>query len=185
MTPEEQARLQKRMQEWAALTPDQRRAAREKYREFEQLPTKERQVILEKWDQYKQELAQKPAAAPAQESNPPADSAAAESTQPAPGLPPQADTQPVAATPPLSSRRDCGRGADAAAAASLVRRLAAMVYEALVVAAVLLIANFPFAGASTARLEGLSRHLFQAYLFLVLGAATSSGAGAAADRRCR
>ena len=79
MTPEEQARLQKRMQEWAALTPDQRRAAREKYREFEQLPTKERQVILEKWDQYKQELAQKPPAAPAQESNPPADSAAAES----------------------------------------------------------------------------------------------------------
>ena len=56
-----------------------------------------------------------------------------------------------------------------AAAASLVRRLAAMVYEALVVAAVLLIASFPFAGASTARLEGLSRHLFQVYLFLVLG----------------
>src|SRR5215210_3123138 len=31
MKPAEQQRLQKRMQEWAALTPDERRAAREKY----------------------------------------------------------------------------------------------------------------------------------------------------------
>jgi uncharacterized RDD family membrane protein YckC len=53
--------------------------------------------------------------------------------------------------------------------APLARRLAAMVYEGLVVAAILLIASFPFAGAATTRLEGLSRHLFQAYLFLVLG----------------
>jgi uncharacterized RDD family membrane protein YckC len=53
--------------------------------------------------------------------------------------------------------------------ASRIRRLAAMVYEGLVVTAILLIASFPFAGASTARLEGLTRHLFQAYLFLVLG----------------
>ena len=53
--------------------------------------------------------------------------------------------------------------------ASRVRRLAAMVYEGLVVAAILLVASVPFAGASTARLEGLTRHLFQAYLFLVLG----------------
>ena len=52
---------------------------------------------------------------------------------------------------------------------SLLRRLAAMTYEGLVVAAILLIASFPFAGASTARLEGVTRHLFQAYLVLVLG----------------
>jgi hypothetical protein len=88
MTPEEQTRLQKRMQEWATLTPDQRRAAREKYREFEQLPTQERQAIREKWDQYKQELAQKPAPepalepAPAQEAEKPGEGAAAEATQP-------------------------------------------------------------------------------------------------------
>jgi Protein of unknown function (DUF3106) len=100
MSPEEQVRLQKRMQEWATLTPDQRRAAREKYREFEQLPTKEREVIREKWDQYKQELAQKPPAAPVPGSNPPADSAAAESVQPAAeGAQPPAATQPVAETP--------------------------------------------------------------------------------------
>ena len=54
-------------------------------------------------------------------------------------------------------------------AAPLVRRLAAMVYEALVVAAILLIASFPFHGAATGRLDEAARHLFQAYLFLVVG----------------
>jgi uncharacterized RDD family membrane protein YckC len=63
-----------------------------------------------------------------------------------------------------------GEGVPPRAAASIARRLAAMVYEGLVVAAILLLAGFPFAGAATARLEdGLTRHLFQAYLFLVLG----------------
>jgi uncharacterized RDD family membrane protein YckC len=62
-----------------------------------------------------------------------------------------------------------GEGMPPRTGASLVRRLAAMAYEGLVVAAILLIAAFPFTGASTARLDGLTRHLFQAYLFLVLG----------------
>jgi uncharacterized RDD family membrane protein YckC len=44
-----------------------------------------------------------------------------------------------------------------------------MAYESLVVAAILLVASFAFLGATTVRLEGLARHLFQAYLFLVLG----------------
>jgi uncharacterized RDD family membrane protein YckC len=44
-----------------------------------------------------------------------------------------------------------------------------MTYEGLVVLAILLIASLPFAGAATGRLEGAARHLFQAYLFLVLG----------------
>jgi uncharacterized RDD family membrane protein YckC len=62
-----------------------------------------------------------------------------------------------------------GEGTPPIAAASLVRRLAAMAYEGLVVAAILLIAAFPFAGAATARLDGPTRHLFQAYLVLVVG----------------
>jgi uncharacterized RDD family membrane protein YckC len=62
-----------------------------------------------------------------------------------------------------------GEGVPPRTGASLVRRLAAMVYEGLVVAAILLIAGYPFAGAATTRLEGLTRHLFQAYLLLVLG----------------
>jgi uncharacterized RDD family membrane protein YckC len=52
---------------------------------------------------------------------------------------------------------------------SLARRLAAMAYESLIVAAILLVASFAFLGATTSRLEGPARHLFQAYLFLVLG----------------
>ena len=44
-----------------------------------------------------------------------------------------------------------------------------MAYESLVVAAILLVASFAFLGATTSRLDGLARHLFQAYLFLVLG----------------
>lgn len=53
--------------------------------------------------------------------------------------------------------------------APLVRRLAAMVYEGLVVVAILLIASFPFAGAATGQLRGVAQHLFQCYLFLVVG----------------
>jgi uncharacterized RDD family membrane protein YckC len=44
-----------------------------------------------------------------------------------------------------------------------------MLYESLIVTAILLIASFPFAGAATGQLDGLTRHLFQLYLFLVLG----------------
>lgn len=53
--------------------------------------------------------------------------------------------------------------------ASLARRVASMVYEALVVAAILLGASFLFLGATGMRAEGLGRYLFQAYLALVVG----------------
>jgi hypothetical protein len=90
MKPEEQTRLQKRMQEWASLTPDQRRAAREKYKEFEQLPAEERQAVREKWDKYRQEAAQKSAPAPSPAAAPepatPVESVAAN------GAPPDAAT---------------------------------------------------------------------------------------------
>lgn len=62
MSPDEQARLQRRMREWATLTPAQRQAARDKYREFEQLTPAERQAMREKWEKYKQEQAAREAA---------------------------------------------------------------------------------------------------------------------------
>ena len=55
------------------------------------------------------------------------------------------------------------------ATASLLRRLASLVYESLIVFAILVVAALPFAGAATGPLEGLTRHLFQLYLALVLG----------------
>jgi uncharacterized RDD family membrane protein YckC len=55
------------------------------------------------------------------------------------------------------------------AAASFRRRIAAMIYEAIVVAAVLFIASLLFQGAATGRLVGASRLAFQIYLVTVLG----------------
>jgi uncharacterized RDD family membrane protein YckC len=57
----------------------------------------------------------------------------------------------------------------ALAGASFGRRIAAMIYEAIVVAAVLFIASLLFQGAATGRLIGASRLAFQIYLVTVLG----------------
>jgi len=57
---------------------------------------------------------------------------------------------------------------DTPAPASFTRRVASMVYEALVVMAILFAASFFFFSATGFRAEGLTRHLFQTYLALVL-----------------
>ncbi|HMH16641.1 MAG TPA: RDD family protein [Burkholderiales bacterium] len=49
------------------------------------------------------------------------------------------------------------------------RRLMSMLYEALVVLAILLFAGLVFLAVSSGRLSGSMRHVFQLYLFLVLG----------------
>lgn len=67
LSADEQARLQRRMQEWAALSPEARRAARDRYREFEQLPVDERQALIEKWEEYKRAREEAAAAAAAEE----------------------------------------------------------------------------------------------------------------------
>jgi hypothetical protein len=97
LSADEQTRLQRRMQDWAALSPDARRAARERYRDFEQLPADERQALIEMWEQYNQsreeaeaaakEAASKEAAAP--------DAAAKDGATPAAGtLPATAESKP-------------------------------------------------------------------------------------------
>ena len=65
MKPSEQARLQKRMQEWSQLTPDERRAARERYQSLRKLPPDQRKEVREKWKEYSQQSVA-PAAAPAE-----------------------------------------------------------------------------------------------------------------------
>lgn len=52
MTPEGQARVQKRMQAWAKLTPEQRQLARERYRALRKAPAGQRQELRKKWDEY-------------------------------------------------------------------------------------------------------------------------------------
>ena len=54
MRPDEQQRLQARMQHWANLTPAQRRVARENYQSLKQLPRTERGEIRRKWWQRQQ-----------------------------------------------------------------------------------------------------------------------------------
>lgn len=58
MKPDEQARLQSRMQAWAALTPAQRREARENYKTLRQQPRPPRGELRQKWDEQKQAPAQ-------------------------------------------------------------------------------------------------------------------------------
>lgn len=52
---------------------------------------------------------------------------------------------------------------------SIKRRLACMVYEALLLAGVAFFASLPYLLASGASTGGWARHAFQGYLFLVIG----------------
>ena len=54
MKPDEQVRLQRRMQAWAALTPDQRRVARDNYKALRQLPRPQPGELRQKWEEQKQ-----------------------------------------------------------------------------------------------------------------------------------
>ena len=54
-------------------------------------------------------------------------------------------------------------------APGVARRLMSMAYESLLVFAVALFAGLAFYGIANGRLSGVVRHLFQLYLFLVLG----------------
>jgi len=52
MKPEEQARVQRRMQAWAKLTPEQRRIARENYKRIAKQRAEKRQQLAERWAEY-------------------------------------------------------------------------------------------------------------------------------------
>lgn len=54
MKPEEQARVQRRMQDWANLTPEQRTQARTQYKSLKTAPPEHKADIKMKWDQYKE-----------------------------------------------------------------------------------------------------------------------------------
>jgi len=52
MKPEEQKRVQARMQEWAKLSPEQRRVARERYKSMGKLPPEKREQLQQHWAEY-------------------------------------------------------------------------------------------------------------------------------------
>lgn len=53
MKPEEQARIQRRMKDWAKLTPDERKAVREQYKDLKKAPPEHKAAIKQKWQEYK------------------------------------------------------------------------------------------------------------------------------------
>lgn len=52
MKPDEQARMQERMREWARLTPEQRTKVRDSFKDFNQLPQEQKQATKQKWEAY-------------------------------------------------------------------------------------------------------------------------------------
>lgn len=53
MSPDEQARVQRRMTDWAKLTPDERKRARDQYKSLQKAPPEKKEAVKLKWDEYK------------------------------------------------------------------------------------------------------------------------------------
>ena len=98
MKPQQQARVQKRMQAWAKLTPQQRRQARETYKQLAKQPPETRGKLREKWAEYQRQQPTPPArelppSPPAVEQAPAREAVAPEAEQPAAPEPPNPPPQ--------------------------------------------------------------------------------------------
>lgn len=51
---DEQARMQRRMTDWAKLTPDERKRAREQYKSLLKAPPEKKEAVKLKWQEYKE-----------------------------------------------------------------------------------------------------------------------------------
>ena len=54
MSPSEQEKVPRRMQDWAKLSPEQRRTAREGFKSLSKLPPEKKQSLRDKWEEYQQ-----------------------------------------------------------------------------------------------------------------------------------
>ena len=54
LSPDEQARMQRRMTDWAKLTPDERKRAREKYKALQKDAPEKKEAVKLKWQEYKE-----------------------------------------------------------------------------------------------------------------------------------
>lgn len=112
LTPDEQARVQRRMKAWVKLSPEERKAAREKFKKLNKAAPDRKEAIMQKWQEYKELPDQdrlklqeqtakakahtKPATKPMTPLTPPPTSAL---VQP-PSLIPTENVAPVSANPP-------------------------------------------------------------------------------------
>lgn len=53
LSPDEQARLQRRMTAWAKLTPEERKRARDQYLSLQKASPERKEVVKQKWQEYK------------------------------------------------------------------------------------------------------------------------------------
>lgn len=53
MSPDEQARIQRRMATWVKMTPAERHAAREKYLALQKAPSEQKEAVKQRWQEYK------------------------------------------------------------------------------------------------------------------------------------
>ncbi|MDP2826419.1 MAG: DUF3106 domain-containing protein [Sulfuritalea sp.] len=54
LSADEQARMQRRMTDWAKLTPDERKRARDKYKSLQKDPPEKKEAVKLKWQEYKE-----------------------------------------------------------------------------------------------------------------------------------
>lgn len=53
LSPDEQARMQRRMIAWSKLTPDERKRARDQYLSMQKAPPEKKEAVKQKWEAYK------------------------------------------------------------------------------------------------------------------------------------
>jgi hypothetical protein len=54
LSADEQARIQRRMTDWAKLTPDERKRARDKYKALQKDAPEQKEAVKQKWQEYKE-----------------------------------------------------------------------------------------------------------------------------------
>lgn len=52
MPPEEQAKVQRRLESWVKLSQAERRTVREGYKDLQKLPPEKKQTLKQQWDEY-------------------------------------------------------------------------------------------------------------------------------------
>ena len=99
LSPDEQARMQRRMTDWAKLTPEERRRAREKYQSLQKAPPEKKEAVKLKWEQYNE--------LPESEKNRlKAEAARGPTPRPAPSKPTVATKPPASSIPPSATSAD-------------------------------------------------------------------------------
>lgn len=99
LSPDEQARIQRRMTEWAKLTPDERKRAREKYQSLQKAPPEKKEAVKLKWKEYK-ELPE------SEKTRLKAEAARKPTPRPVPSKPAIAAKPPVSSVPPPVTSAD-------------------------------------------------------------------------------